>query len=109
MKTLTLWVSYEDAPIWCFDREAYGPCEAQDLLNNIELIDNINNWDKKFQDGFDRDYPPHSSKFNPEELKVFNEEGLRLAKELVQEIGYEYKIKYHTLSYDVPHQIIEIN
>lgn len=95
MKELIFCAEYMAPPVFDPSIENMGHVDLIDLGLSLELLAEIESWDKEFQDTLREDDPADDSDFfSPAQLIAHNERGLALAQKLQSFLGSDVVIKF---------------
>lgn len=98
MTSLRVSSEYMVSPVFCEDSNSMGPVELDELPISNELKKSIGDWDRRFQETFNSEYPPDSNYPQGSDKKTHDSEGRRLVQALQTELGTTYDITYKGLA-----------
>lgn len=92
MKNLKLMADYQCHPIWDMSPGMYGDIDPNTLPISADLRQKLADWALVFDETLDTEDPVNSG-FKSDEMKAeFKEQGIKLAKQLQQELGSEFVV-----------------
>ncbi|WGG52758.1 hypothetical protein [Rugamonas sp. DEMB1] len=94
IKDIRFGAVYGAPPIFDADLDEMGYVELSELNISGRLAEEIEKWDKEFQNTFSDDYPPESGFVSTNDLKLHNERGVELASMLQEFLGPMVKVKF---------------
>lgn len=98
-KILKFGVEYLAPPLFNTCLEEMGHEELDELGLPESLLNQIKGWDRIFQETFCDEYPPDSGFKTIDEIRIHNEEGLRLCAALQEFFTSRYTVEFVPLSY----------
>jgi len=94
MKTFRLRAVYGAPPIFNPDVEEMGYVEPSELRLSANLLAQLGEWNREFQQTFSDDYPPDSGFASEDDRLRHNARGAELAVLLQQELGQSVRIEF---------------
>ncbi|NUA31394.1 hypothetical protein FCJ59_32490 [Cupriavidus basilensis] len=83
---------YQCHPIWDMSPGMYGDIDPNTLPISADLRQKLADWARVFDETLDTEDPVNSG-FKSDEMKAeFKEQGIKLAKQLKQELGSEFVV-----------------
>ena len=79
---LKLMPEYECSPVWSVTDGPLKNVPVEELAVDEQLREQLHEWDRRFQDTFDANYPPDSGFRDPQERAKFLADGESLAEQL---------------------------
>lgn len=105
-KTIKVMAEYTpNVPIWWEDGEQVGFVDPAELGLPGPLIDQFLAWNLRYRSLLNRQDPASTPNMGPEEQRLFEADGLRLARELSNLLGSQYDVLYFS---HIEHQLVEI-
>ena len=92
MRNIKLMADYECFAIW--DEDTVDNLNPDDLPISDNLKLKIHQWEETFDATLNRSDPANSGFSGRDDLRQFDEEGLKLWQQLRQELGDEYLVRY---------------
>lgn len=94
MKKLRFFAEYLAPPFFDPSIEDMGHIESKDLPISTNLLNDIEKWDREYQDTFNDDYPPDSGFATLAAELDFKCRGAVLAERLNEELSDVFQIEY---------------
>ncbi len=94
MKTLRFRAVYGAPPIFNPDVDEMGYMEPSELRLSANLLAQLDEWNREFQQTFSDDYPPDSGFASEDDQRRHNARGAELAVLLQQELGTSVRIEF---------------
>jgi hypothetical protein len=94
MRNLALMAEYDCFAVW--DRDAPDNLNADVLPISDDLKGRIHAWERAFAHTQVKDDPDASGFSDPRALAEFDQEGTRIWKSLIEELGDEYFVSYYS-------------
>ncbi|WP_131769675.1 hypothetical protein [Candidatus Protofrankia californiensis] len=91
MKLMAEWQSW---PVWDYSDGIPDNLDHAQLPISADLVAEISEWDRGFQETFNTDYPPDSGFLTDEEARAFDALGHELALRLAWELGPQVSVEY---------------
>lgn len=92
MRNIKLMADYECFALW--DEDAVDNLNPDELPISENLKSRIHRWEEAFDATLNRSDPANSGFATIEDLRRFDEEGMDLWRQLRQELGDEYVVRY---------------
>lgn len=89
---IKLWADYGSYPLWGVDE--IDNIAPEELPLSQETIQRLNAWQNTYDQTLNQDYPPLSNFSNQPSEIYFNQEGIRLWKQLRLELAPDYEVFY---------------
>ncbi len=93
---IKLMAEYGGTVIWGVDANDIGPINPNSLPLKDELRAAIANWAETYDETLSEDSPADSGFASPSEQDAFEQEGIRLWKELQAALGNGWKVVYYS-------------
>lgn len=101
MRKIKIRAEYECFPLWIKnDHGVYENISTETLNLSESLSERIKMWSKKFDSTLNTEYPPNSGFRDLNDAKKFEKEGLEIWRELVSNLGENYKISYFSFLFN---------
>ena len=94
LKQLKLMADYGGTILWGVGAADVGPIDPCDLPLTDELRSAIQRWADTYDRTLNQDFPPDSGFTNPSEQEAFEEEGMRLWRELQGQLSPGWSVTY---------------
>lgn len=95
-KQLRLHADYALTVLWGVHPEELGPFHPDELPLTEDLRAAIMRWAEVYDNTLDPDHPEDAGFKTSAEAKAFDEEGLRLWKELQSQLGPDWRVTYYS-------------
>lgn len=92
MRNIKLMADYDSYPLW--DEDNIDNLNPDDPPISEELKRKIHKWEDHYDSTLNRENPANSGFASDEELRVFEQEGCDLWRQLREELGDTYVVKY---------------
>ena len=99
MEIIKIMPEYGMYPLW-IEKSKMEPFESiaiEDLKLSTSLMDKIKDWDNKFQNTYNENYPQNSGFKSQREKSLFEDNGIKIWKELQSELTNEIKVVYYSV------------
>lgn len=93
-KRIKLMAEYDSDPLWWEGPEQVGPIEPATLPLSVETISRLLRWQEDYNARINWDDPASSRKFSPDELEVFEREGIEIWTRLREDLSPNYEVVY---------------
>ena len=93
-KKIRLSTDYQCWPLWQEEGEEVGDIDPKTLPLPPETVARLEHWAATFDSWIDLDEPNAPTEPTDEEFEAFEQEGLRLWKQLIQELAPHYEVVY---------------
>ncbi len=94
MQSIKLMPEYGQTVLWHHGGDKVGPIDASQLPISEELRCSLKEWAFTYDDTFNQENPRDSGFSSPEQEAAFEEEGMRLWRQLQSELGSEWNVVY---------------
>lgn len=95
-KQIKLMSDYHCYPLWWAGSAPVGNINPETLPLSPELISRLENWAKTFDSWMNFNEPNSAEAPAEREVQLFEEEGIRLWKELRRQLLPDYEVFYHS-------------
>jgi hypothetical protein len=95
-RKLKLMPDYQCHPLWGSGPEGPGNVDPSTLPLSDTTVAALNRWAQRFDERLNLEDPPHSREPSAAEVEAFEQEGIRLWKQLRQELASGYEVSYRS-------------
>jgi hypothetical protein len=95
-KHIRLMAEYNGHSLWNLDPSSLGPIDPEVLPLKRETVLRLLKWSEKYNNHLNWDDPAKTKPWMPEELREFEEEGVRLWLMLREELYPEFEVEYYS-------------
>ncbi len=95
-KKIRLSTDYQCWPLWWEEADEVGDIDPKTLPLRPETIAGLERWAETFDSWMDLDDPASEQEPSDEEFQAFEQDGVRLWKQLQQELAPDYEVIYRS-------------
>jgi len=93
-KAIKLMADYGCYPLWWVSSDAVGAVDPAELPLKLEIMQQLKRWSLTYDATLNQDYPPDSGFASETDTQAFEQEGIRLWRQLVEELAPNYDVAY---------------
>ena len=93
-KAIKLMADYGCDPLWWVSSDAVGAVDPAELPLKLKTIQQLKRWSLTYDATLNQDYPPDSGFASETDAQAFEQEGMRLWRQLAEELAPTYDVAY---------------